>query len=284
MKKIILTKGLPASGKSTWAKKQVAEYPALYKRINKDDLRAMIDDSEWSKQNERFILRCRNILVENALQEGFNVIVDDTNFAPVHEETMKEIAKKYPDVEVEVKTFDTPLAECIIRDKNRPNPVGEKVIRRMWTQYLKPQLRSYQPARIEVIICDIDGTIAQMDGRSPYDEAKVKTDIPVRPIIEILNTFKKQKVSFEVILLSGRHDSCRADTEAWLQENRVNYDHLFMRKSDDNRPDYIVKKELFQENIENKYNVLFVLDDRNQVVDLWRSLGLRCLQVDYGDF
>lgn len=284
MKKIIILKGLPASGKSTWAKKQVAEFPSLYKRINKDDLRAMLDDSKWSKQNERFVLRVRNMMIEEALQDGFNPIVDDTNFNPIHEDTIKKIADKYPDVSVEVKMFDTPLAECLARDKNRANSVGEKVIRDMWIRYLKPKPKAYQPGLPEIILCDIDGTIAQMNGRSPYDESKVKSDIAIKPIIEILNTFKRQKVMFEIVLMSGRHDSCREDTESWLRENNVNYDHLFMRGADDNRPDYIIKKELYEKHIQGKFNVLFVLDDRTQVVDLWRSIGLKCLQVDYGDF
>src|SRR3990167_7915896 len=123
MKKIILTKGLPASGKSTWAKKLLEEFPSLYKRINKDDLRKMLDDSKWSKQNERFVLRTRNVLVETALEEGFNVIIDDTNFNPIHEEIMHKIAEKYPDVQVEVKFFDTQLAECIARDRVRAESV-----------------------------------------------------------------------------------------------------------------------------------------------------------------
>lgn len=284
MKKIIILKGLPASGKSTWAKKQVAEFPSLYKRINKDDLRKMLDDSAWSKQNERFVLRARNMMIKEALQDGFSVIVDDTNFNPIHEEVIRKIASEYPDVSVEVKVFDTPLAECIARDKNRTDSVGEKVIRDMWLKYVKPKPKAYQPKLTEIILCDIDGTIAEMNGRSPYDETKVKTDLPIRPVIEILNAFKKTKVMFEVVLLSGRHDTCKSDTEAWLREHGVNYDKLFMRKGDDNRPDYIIKKELYEEHINGKYNVLFVLDDRNQVVDLWRSLGLKCLQVDYGDF
>lgn len=282
MKKIVFLKGLPASGKSTWAKKQVAEFPSLYKRINKDDLRAMMDDSKHSKSNERFVLRVRNMLIRECLTENMVPIIDDTNFNPAHEEVVRKIAAEF-DAEVEIMEFKTPLAECISRDKNRPNAVGAKVIRGMWEQYLKPKPKALIPRVGNVIICDIDGTLAKTNGRSPFDETKVKQDLPVQEVIQILSVYK-QSVMTDIVLFSGRHETCRADTERWLKEHNVVYDRLYMRGAEDNRPDYIIKKELYEEHINGKFNVLFVLDDRNQVVDLWRSLGLKCFQVDYGDF
>jgi hypothetical protein len=57
-----------------------------------------------------------------------------------------------------------------------------------------------------------------------------------------------------------------------------------MRKEGDVRKDAIVKGEIYEKNINGKYNVLFVLDDRNQMVEMWRGLGLTCLQVADGDF
>lgn len=52
MLKIILCKGLPASGKSTWTRELIDKNPEKYKRINKDDLRAMLDNGKWSNKNE----------------------------------------------------------------------------------------------------------------------------------------------------------------------------------------------------------------------------------------
>ena len=77
---------------------------------------------------------------------------------------------------------------------------------------------------------------------------------------------------------------CRAETEKWLEDKEVEYVALFMRPEGDHRKDNIVKEEIFNNHIRNKYNVIFVLDDRNQVVEMWRSLGLKCLQVADGDF
>ncbi len=89
MKKVIILKGLPASGKSTWAKQRLAAEPGAYKRINKDELRAMLDDSHWSKGNERFVLRLRDHLIVAALEDGKHVIVDDTNLHPKHEQQIR---------------------------------------------------------------------------------------------------------------------------------------------------------------------------------------------------
>src|SRR5579859_5121355 len=130
-KHVIILKGLPASGKSTWAREQVEQYPGRYKIISKDSLRAMLDCGKWSKGNEQFILKTRNMLILLALEEGYHVLVDDTNLHPKHLEAIRELVKGK--AEVEVKDFtDVPLGTCIERDRHRPNYVGEQVIRRMY--------------------------------------------------------------------------------------------------------------------------------------------------------
>ena len=81
MKKVYLTKGLPGSGKSTWAKEMVSKNPNSYKRVNKDDLRAMLDNGKHSEDAEKFILNVRDSIILLALENGKHVIVDDTNLA-----------------------------------------------------------------------------------------------------------------------------------------------------------------------------------------------------------
>lgn len=73
-------------------------------------------------------------------------------------------------------------------------------------------------------------------------------------------------------------------TEKWLRGNDITYGMLLMRPEGDIRKDSIVKREIFENYIRDYYNIQFVLDDRNQVVEMWRSLGLKCLQVAEGDF
>ena len=276
-----MLKGLPASGKSTYAKELVAK-DHNWVRVNKDDLRAMMNGGVFSGKLEKQVVRTERKLAEDALKIGKSVVIDDTNFNPDHEEYFRQLAKMYME-EFEVKFFDTPLEVCIERDNKRPNGVGEAVIRRMYNQYLKPQPAVYEHnmSLPTAIICDIDGTLAHMKDRSPYDWSRVGED-DVDPIIKnLLDTVKNKYV---IILTSGRDEVCREETEKWLEENDIPYEILLMRSVDNIRKDSIVKRELFERYIRDYYNIEFVLDDRNQVVDMWRSLGLKCLQVQEGDF
>jgi hypothetical protein len=133
------------------------------------------------------------------------------------------------------------------------------------------------------IICDLDGTLAIIGDRSPYDGSSCDKDKPNWPVILCVLAMYREK--YDIIFMSGRYSKYRAPTEVfikrWLPD--VPYE-LFMRANGDNRKDAIVKQELYDANVRNQYNVLFVLDDRNQVVDFWRSIGLTCFQVAPGDF
>jgi len=277
MSKLLVLVGLPASGKSTFARELVAKG---WKRVNKDDLRSMIDDSKWSRDNEKKIIAYEDALVIMSLNKGWDVVVDDTNFG--HQERWKHIAGTH-NAEFEVKFFDVPLMECIERDSKRGDKsVGSKVIMRMYEQYLKPAKPSILRDKPSAYIFDIDGTLALMQNRSPFDWLSVgedKCNEDVARLLRILNNTNNK-----IIICSGRDEVCRDETKQWLEKHSLKYDELFMRKQGDSRKDCIVKKELYEENIKGKYNVLGVFDDRNQVVDLWRSLGLTCMQVYYGDF
>lgn len=280
MKKIILTKGLPGSGKTTWAKELLAKEPGKWKRINKDDLRAMLDNGKWSKANEAFVIAVRNRMIVDANAQGYNVVVDDTNLHPKHFVHISQMMGNL--AEVEIKDFtNVPLEECIKRDQRRPNYVGEKVIRRMYNQYLrsKPPTMPYSPDLPSVIICDIDGTLALFGDANPYERDFLQDEVNV-PVKDILGRFPQK----EIVLFSGRMAKFREQTVQWLQQNNIYYSLLAMRKTGDMRKDFIVKQELFDEHIRGKYNIQFVLDDRDQVVAYWRSIGLTCLQVDYGAF
>jgi predicted kinase len=285
MSKLIMTIGLPASGKSTWAKEQVAKSGGNIKRINKDDMRDMIDAGKWGKNNEKHILQVRDEIIKHYLFDGFSVIVDDTNLAPKHEETLKALAKKYG-ATFETKSFlDVPLKVCIERDLKRPISVGERVINSMYNSFVKPApvaspaLKKGLPF---AVLCDIDGTLAHMVDRGPFDWARVGEDT-IDPAIAIVVTLLMGES--HVIFMSGRDSVCRPETEQWLADNGFRNNMLFMRPEGDMRKDNIVKRELYEEHIKDKFNVLFVLDDRNQVVDMWRNeLGLKVLQVAEGDF
>ena len=288
MKKLIILKGLPASGKSTWAKAQVANNPGKYKRINKDMLRAMLDESHWTNGNEKFILDVRDRLVLMALADGKHVIIDDTNLDPKHEEQLRKMVEGQG-VEVQVKVFGADVDTCVARDAVRvgPDKVGEKVIRNMHNRYLKPPDPPppvFNPALPRAIIIDIDGTLALHNGRGPHDTSLYHTDTLNKPVANIVQLYEQLEEDVWVLVVTGRDATFRQVTSDWLSKNQIFYNQLLMRPEGDKRRDDLVKRELYDQHIKDKYNVLFVLDDRDRVVAMWRSLGLTCLQVALGDF
>ena len=140
--------------------------------------------------------------------------------------------------------------------------------------------------RDTVIICDIDGTVAlhgdntsNPRGHHKYD--MVKFDAPNTPVIKLVHTLQKE---YPILFVSSRPESSREGTARWLNMYGLQPTKLIMRKNHDYRPDDIVKRELFYEHIAGQFNVLLVIDDRDRVVDIWRSMGLTCLQVAKGAF
>ncbi len=293
MQKIIILKGIPASGKSTYAKNIVIENPS-FRRVNRDELRSMHNGYQMNDANERFIKKLRDIIIMETLVEGNSVIVDDTNISPKNERRITDLSREYTkktgkQVEVEIVLFDIAIEEAILRDSQRENPVGAKQIKAMHNtlkgikEHRGPNYRDQDASLPYCIICDLDGTLAILGDRSPFDASQCEKDLLNAPIAEILQTYRDK--GDKIILLSGRMDEHRVQTLTWLKKYNINFDMLLMRQTGDMRKDAIIKKEIVDENIWNKYCIRFVLDDRNQVVDMWRQeLGVACLQVNYGDF
>lgn len=294
MPKVIILQGLPGSGKSTWAKEKVRENNGEWIRINKDDLRAMLHDATHSDKQERQIEMTRDVIIQTFLRKGKNVIIDDTNLHPKHIRKIKSLAG--PLNEVEVIFFNTPIEVCIARDAKREGKahVGEKVIRMMNGQWSKWQHEDtsvefplqetikWVPGLPDALICDLDGTLSHILKRSPYDFMSCGEDEIDVPVANLL--FNYHNLGYKIILMSGRDAECRKITERWLEDYSVYYDHLYMRPEGDMRKDSIIKRELFDAHVRGKFNVEFVLDDRNQVVELWRQMGLKCFQVAEGNF
>jgi len=299
---LTVTRGLPASGKTTWAKGLVLKDPAHTARINRDDLRAMMHDSVFIKGiTEEQILAVRDASIGVLLKKGIDVICDDTNLPQHSVRDLKKLADTAGAMFFIVDMTDVDVDICLSRDFDRETPVGSKVILDMYNKYIKGKLHplpypeesitsefeveSYIPDLKTpiAIMVDIDGTVAHMGNRSPYDETNVNEDTPDHIVVELVRNL--YKANFKIIFCSGRTDECYKETEQWITDHvQIDDFSLFMRKSGDMRKDNIVKLELFNENIRNSYNVQFVLDDRQQVVDMWRSIGLKTLQVAPGDF
>lgn len=299
MPKVIMCKGLPGSGKSTWAKEQARRNPDTI-RVNKDDLRSMLLDyqhntgQKFKPKREKQAIGARDALVRQAMVHGYNVIVDDTNFHPSHEARLRQLVHDHNQAALstlqytfEVKYFEVDVETAISRDLRRPDSVGRDVIEAMWSQWLCDPPPACDPDLTDIVLCDFDGTLADLNGRDPYDPATVADDLLIEPTARLISAmYKAEKVG--TIILSGRKEKYREESEAWLDKHNVPYVALYMRPAipdGENAPkDSVIKRQLYEDHILGKFNVVCVFDDRDQVVRLWRSLGLRCFQAALGGF
>jgi len=302
MPTVHLTIGLPASGKSTFARQLVAESGNRMRRVSLDDLRRMLDDNDGSvrlgKDYEETALAVQDATVLAAVNGGFDIVVDNTHLVSRIPNRLKRVVCGRARFEIHDFT-GVDVEECIRRDKLREKTVGEDVIRRMdtrlksakdgWWRHPErlndvPEPAAYvpDPSLPAAVLADIDGTLALHAGRGPYEIDKCETDLinpEVRRVLELC-----AGAGDRIVLLSGRQSEFRAHTLRWLAAHRVPFDELWMRAEDDRRSDDIVKAELFDAHVRYRFAVRVVLDDRDRVVALWRRMGLRCWQVNYGNF
>lgn len=133
------------------------------------------------------------------------------------------------------------------------------------------------------ILVDVDGTVALRGSRSPYDETLLHEDSPNTAVIEVVRALSD--AGFRLVFVSGRTQDSLESTTSWISENVCRpIERLLMRRVGDGRQDALVKKEIYERFVRDYYDVLCAIDDRQQVVDQWRALGLMCLQVAPGDF
>lgn len=297
--KLVVFRGLPGSGKTTLAQQWVAEDRERRARVNRDDLRAMLHQGYVSGDVERAVAKARDALIRALLRRGFDVASDDTNLPSRVVRDLRRIAVT-EGAEFEVRDLtDVEVDVCIERDAARDRTVGEQVIRDMYMRFVKgkpfplpiadepedAKVRPYVPdlSLPPAVIVDVDGTVALMSGRSPYDESRVHEDRPNVPVVDTVKALRDS--GMEIVFMSARTEGCWDATFDWLYEHvGPEFRGPFMRKIGDMRKDSVVKAELFDEEVRDYFNVRLVLDDRDQVVSLWRSLGLPCFQVADGDF
>lgn len=163
-------------------------------------------------------------------------------------------------------------------------------------------------AKQNAIIVDLDGTISDYTHRKhwiPTPAGSKRTDIigsndidrhwerfhteaindkPITEIVSILKWMRIASPNNAILLATGRSDKHRSITRDWISLHRVPYNHLYMRKHGDWRRDIEVKLDMYKKHIEPNYNVLFALEDRDSVCELWRGLGIRTLQVCKGEY
>ena len=296
MRKIILTTGLPGCGKTTWAQAHQKQDPEQIVLVSRDDIRKMIGCFPiGSKDQENLVSKIQDDIIVRSIKEGKDVIVHDTN---LNKKSPTRIKKLFDgDVEFLIADFTTtPVDICIERDAQRDNPVGETVIKNMARQLQKPwrltpefmndvtlSPRYFPKASVPpAIVVDIDGTLARHDHRSPYDYKQLYTDglhVHIANLVDLYGA-----AAYNIIIMSGRPDTYRQETEEWLKLHDIEYDKLYMREASDSRNDADVKQDLFDKYVRDQYRVNVWLDDRDRVVRRMRKLGINVLQVADGDF
>jgi RNA repair pathway DNA polymerase beta family len=158
-----------------------------------------------------------------------------------------------------------------------------------WLQRVRAAHYDPEPQQIgEVFLVDLDGTVAIRDETDPgvrqfFDWYRVGEDLPNRPVITVVQALAR--AGHRIVYMSGRSEEARAATSVWIAEHiGVPGEALLMRPAGDNRPDQVVKRDLYERYVAPNHTVTAVLDDRAKVVAMWRELGLTVLQVAEGDF
>ncbi|MEV6397187.1 AAA family ATPase [Streptomyces sp. NPDC051907] len=296
--------GLPASGKTTAARRLQAESEGRMRRVSLDDLRAMLDvpapERGRSYKHEQTVLAIQDAAVRAAVDDGFDVVVDNTHLTP-HIPKRLKAAVAGQAVFVVHDFTDVPAEECVRRDAARERTVGEEIIQILADKHAKsrrggwrltaawlndePSVEPYtaDPALPSAVMCDIDGTLAIRGDRGAYDFTRCDEDVLNESVRGALRSFQRADGDV-VVLLSGRGEEHRPLTEAWLARHEVPYDELWMRAAGDQRRDDVVKAELFDRHVRTRYAVRVSLDDRDRVVAVWRRMGLPTWQVNYGNF
>lgn len=242
------------------------------------------------KGNEDAVTAKQRELIGRCISEGRNVVISDTNINPKTLDSLKAFVKKCG-ANAEVTVLGKSLLHSDVVEANdsdhrraRGHVVPMDAINSFYSRFREqyPLKVTKVEGKTKAFIFDIDGTLAKYTDRSPYDWNRVDEDQPINDVITMLHDLND--AGYEIIIMTGRDSACREKTKQWLRDHNIPVGKLLMRKAGSNLKDSAVKHDLFHEFVDGSFNVVGVFDDRQQVVDMWRSMGLRCYQVAPGLF
>lgn len=313
--KIIILIGVSGSGKSFWTKEYRSD-PKNKKAIvvSRDSIRMSLfgyseeNLSEYYldldlRKNEEIVTKFADNQIWYALQNGFDVIADNTHLRQSYINSYKQFG-----VELMPQWFPYDEKICVERDSQRSKKVGEDVIKKQikqfdalyrntifwfdFHQYNALLTNIYETCRKQVhdlhkpdcYIFDIDNTLAHKNDRGAFDYHRVHEDSVDESVKKIL--LDLQKAGEKIVICSGREgtEECKKNTELWLRENDIVYSSLFFRPEKRTmEKDWMIKAYMWRE-IQKIHNIIGLFDDRVQVVNIGRRLGYKMIEVDRGDF
>lgn len=300
----IIARGIPGSGKSTWAAQWVAEDPENRVRVNRDDIRMELFN-QWividpntgypSKKHEEMVTNVEQKRVLQALREGKSVCSDNTNL-PHKTCAQWVMLAKLRNIPVSTREFHVSKEEAIRRDAARDRTVGPKVIGMMYSRlgpngefhhvdgtytprpFMKPDSRSHG------VIYDMDGTLTRVESIrhfvQPDERGRRNFDMfhrsslfcpPNQEVLEMAHDTTKNNL--KNVIVTARQERYREVTELWLNKHGVEFDNLYMRPNSDMRRDDLVKADILKEILKD-YDIVHAVDDRPEVIKVWESAGI----------
>ena len=278
--------GLPASGKSTIAKKMVDTYHGTG-RVNRDDLRKMLFNSKWSNYNEKIVVEIEKSIAKILLDHHRDVVVDDTNLSSKHENLWTGVVEDYnkttPNpVKFDKHFVDTDIKTCLNRDMLRQESVGHDVILKM---VARSGIMKWPDKPI--VLVDIDGTLADGSHREHFVKQDPKDwdnyfneQEKDKPIVHIFKWVAELSKDHTIVIVSGRGAEREMSTRRWfnkiwmpnplfpeLEVPSFDIFTMFFRDKGDRRPDNQVKKE-FLKLLPTR--PVLIIDDRPVVVRMWK--------------
>ena len=303
-RQIILLQGPPRSGKTTWARKHWNEAPT-------DICVHMIStrDLSWESTDKGYIINTLGSVLETERQtilDKFNryphlswdIIVDAYNINPRRIQEFEKLANE-TGAELVIKQLYVPYAESYKRNKEigvrAKEYIPRDVIAKSYDTFYheryrdeltdKRVIRQPEPTLPLCIICDLDATLALHQGREPFEWGRLLTD-KIDPRLRDLLNFHMANGT-KVFFLTGRNKCAQRDTLKWLQDPKQGLNNrweLITRSQRDFSSGEVYKRKMYEQQIQDKYNVLCVFEDSNKCVSMWRELGLLTCQVANSDY
>ena len=300
--KATITRGFPASGKSTYARERIMQEGNL-REVNSDSIRELMGfPALGTTEQETAVNAIKESMIAAHAAEGCDIVISDTNLVSRYLKQLIVFCETQG-YEVEVVDFTPELHTLIKRDRCRDKSVSEDVLRTLWKRYPYKEWKTLQELQEEIsrskvvfnpikqnlslppaVVVDVDGTLANPAHRNPLDDSLLETDEPHQNIVHLVQALSRDHT---VIVLTGRRE-CHYDTTFWwLNHYGVPFTELRMRGNFDERKDAMLKRQHLEE-ITTRYCIRYWIEDRRRVVDMVRASlpdsPTVCLQVVDGNY